>query len=502
MIKGGKLTRQQLLIIGLLLAVVFVVFILPNIVTQSIDIDSDTQIIAPVNSNDLAPSAIAEKTRYRQQSQSLLALILSLRDKLQSQSVDLWAQAQFKNTMALIAEGDDQYSYGKYQQSLESYNRAYIELQELEILATEKLEQSLAEAEQAIKRADNADIDSVQNAVFLTLAIAPQDPRVQDLDKLAAQFSDLVKAISQGDQAFARQQYELAKGFYQTALTFIPEHQRTKDALGKTQAAIEFNTFTRLMSEGYSALDRASLGKDSLDKSPAENSHFDKALEKFNQARAIYSQDTSSNNLQSQQAIASLKSVEQALAQLNNQRSQYAILQQLRAATELEKQELWQQAELIYQNILKADPTLVDVKTRLIQATVRAKLNRQIVSVLEDPLTLADQGVYANAQQMLADVRGIKGPQVKLKTQIEQLSLALERSKIPTEIVLLSDQQTQVTVYQVAKLGAFRERRVQLLPGRYTIAGSRKGYRDVQIELKVHGTEDITPIQISCTEKI
>lgn len=512
MIKGGKLTRQQLLIIGLLLAVVFVVFVLPNIVTQSIDIDSDTQIIAPVNSNDLAPSAIAEKTRYRQQSQSLLALILSLRDKLQSQSVDLWAQAQFKNTMALIAEGDDQYSYGKYQQSLESYNRAYIELQELEILATEKLEQSLAEAEQAIKRADKADIDSVQNAVFLTLAIAPQDPRVQDLDKLAAQFSDLVKAISQGDQAFARQQYELAKGFYQTALTFIPEHQRTKDALGKTQAAIEFNTFTRLMSEGYSALnsatldraalEKAALEKDTLDKSPAENSHFDKALEKFNQARAIYSQDTSSNNLQSQQAIASLKSVEQALAQLNNQRSQYAILQQLRAATELEKQELWQQAELIYQNILKADPTLVDVKTRLIQATVRAKLNRQIVSVLEDPLTLADQGVYANAQQMLADARGIKGPQVKLKTQIEQLSLALERSKIPTEIVLLSDQQTQVTVYQVAKLGAFRERRVQLLPGRYTIAGSRKGYRDVQIELKVHGTEDITPIQISCTEKI
>ena len=202
MIKG-ELTRQQLLIIGLLLAVVFVVFVLPNIVTQSIEIDSDTQIIAPVNSNDLAPSAIAEKTRYRQQSQSLLALILSLRDKLQSQSVDLWAQAQFKNTMALIAEGDDQYSYGKYQQSLESYNRAYNELQELEILATAKLEQSLAEAEQAIKRADNADIDSVQNAVFLTL-IAPQDPRVQDLDKLAAQFSDLVKAISQGDQAFGK----------------------------------------------------------------------------------------------------------------------------------------------------------------------------------------------------------------------------------------------------------------------------------------------------------
>lgn len=507
MIKGGKLTRQQFLIVSLLLAVVFVVFILPNIVTQSIDIDPDTQTIAPVNSNDLVPSAIAEKTRYRQQSQSLLALILSVRDKLQSQSVDLWAQAQFKNTMALIAEGDDQYSYGKYQQSLESYNRAYIELQELEILATAKLEQSLTEAEQAIKRADNADIDPVRNAVSLALAIAPQDLRVQDLNKLAAKFSDLVKAISQGDQAFARQQYQLAKGFYQTALTFIPEHQKTKDALGKTQAAIEFNTFTRLMSEGYSALDRAALEKDALDKSSAskstaENSHFDKALEKFNQARAIYSQDTNPNNLQSQQAIASLKSVEQALAQLNNQRSQYAILQQLRAATELEKQELWQQAELIYQNILKADPTLVDVKTRLIQATVRAKLNRQIVSVLEDPLTLADQGVYANAQQMLADARGIKSPQVKLKTQIEQLSLALERSKIPTEIVLLSDQETQVTVYQVAKLGAFRERRVQLLPGRYTIAGSRKGYRDVQIELNVHGTEDITPIQISCTEKI
>lgn len=483
------LNRQQLWIISLLLAVVFVIFILPKIVTLPLvsvaneNFDTPT----PVNIEALTPSEIAEKTRYRQQSQSLLALILVLRDKLLGQSIDQWAQAQYNNAMELVAEGDEQYSYGKYQQSLDSYNLAFEKLQELEKLATDTLEQSLNEGAKAIERADVEDIALVRGAVSLATAIAPEDDRVKKLNLRAINFSDVVDAISQGDIAFTQEQYQLAKDYYESALAIISDHQRTQESIGKTKIAIDNNNFVKLMSHGYSALD---------------NSDYVVALEKFTQAQAIYDKNASTDRAQSERAIEKLKSVEQAISQLNNQRSLQAIKQQLSVATDFEKKEQWQQAQTIYQRLLDRDSSLIDVKARLLRATIRAKLDQQIVSVLNDPLKLADQSAYSNAQKTLSDAQGIKNPQAKLRAQIEQLTSLVQRARMPVEILLVSDQQTEVTVYRVAKLGAFQEMRVQLVPGRYIIAGSRKGYRDVRIELVVEGIDEIPPLQISCTERI
>ena len=514
MIKAGRFSRQQLWIISLLLVVIFVVFILPNLVTEPATKNDSMQTSVAVNNKDLPPSLIAEKTRYRQQSQSLLASILALRDQLMVQSVNQWAEAQFNNAMALVTEGDEQYSFGKYQPSLDSYQRAFSDLQELEILAADTLEQSLEEATQAIVRADTADIALVRGATSLALAIAPEDSRVKDLNKLAQGFSELVEALSQGDRKFEKQQYQLAEDFYQSALAIVPEHQRAKDSLRKTQIAIDENNFIRLMSEGYTLLNNAldnALNNSGLDSSNYENSTYDNsvydvALEKFTQAQAIYgsysNSVTSTVSAESEKTTERLESVKQAIAQLNNQRSQQAIKQQLIAAADFEKQEQWQQAQAIYQRLLNTDNSLSDVKTKQIKATVRAKLDKEIVSVLKDPLKLADQNAYADAQRILNDAKGINNPQAKLRGQIEQLSSVIERSQIPVEVLLLSDQQTDVTLFRVAKLGAFQERRVQLTPGRYIIAGSRKGYRDVRIELTVMATEEIGPVQISCTERI
>ena len=507
MIKGGRFSRQQLWIISLLLVVIFVVFMLPNLVAKPAAKNDSMQTSVAVNDKDLPPSLIAEKTRYRQQSQSLLASILALRDKLTMQSVDQWAQAQFNNAMALVAEGDEQYSFGKYQPSLDSYERAFADLQELERLAADTLEQSLAEATQAMARADTADIALVRGATSLALAIAPEDTRVKDLDKLAQGFSELVEAISQGDRAFEKQQYQLAEDFYQSAFAIIPEHQRVKDSLRKTQIASDENNFMRLMSEGYTLLNNAldnALNNSGLDNSTFDNSPYDEALEKFTQAQAIYTSysATSTVSAESEKTTERLKSVKQAIAQLNNQRSQQAIKQQLIAAADFEKQEQWHQALAIYQRLLDTDNSLVDVKTKQLKASIRAQLDKEIASVLNDPLNLADQNAYAVAQRILDDAKGINNPQAKLRAQIEQLSSVIERSQIPIEVLLVSDQQTDVTLFKVAKLGAFQERRVQLTPGRYIIAGSRKGYRDVRIELTVTATEEIGPVQISCTERI
>jgi hypothetical protein len=75
----------------------------------------------------------------------------------------------------------------------------------------------------------------------------------------------------------------------------------------------------------------------------------------------------------------------------------------------------------------------------------------------------------------------------------------------PVTLNLSSDGLTNATVLKVGPegvLGLFMETSLQLIPGRYVITGSRKGYVDVRhnIELKPDAPE-IT-LRVACEEKI
>ena len=476
-----QLDNQKLWIVGLLLVMIFVIFILPNRVSEPWLTDSSVQAVAPVQTDSLAPSTIAEKTRYRQQSQSLLASILALRDKLLKQSVTRWANSQFSNTLTLIEEGDSLYSFGKYKESLNSYEQALAELKQLEQLATDTFEQALERGNAAIERADTTDIPTAIEAASLALSIYPEDSRAQRLNQRTEKLTTLVEALSQGDSQLSQQQYEQALISYQTALAIEPGHKRAQTSFDETQRTIKNRNFVAFMSDGYTALDM---------------NNFELAVDNFKQAKAIYSADSRSENLHS------IKTVEQAIAQVNNRRSQLYVQQQMATAAQQETQEQWKQAQLTYQQLLTTDSTLVEAKARLVRVKIRAQLDQQITSVLDDPLSLANQNLYSDAQSVLLDARGINNPGPKLQEQIELLQGIIKRSQIPVTIGLLSDNQTQVTIYRVGKLGAFQEISVQLVPGRYIAVGSRKGYRDVRVELTVEGVKPVAPIPIICTEKI
>jgi hypothetical protein len=59
------------------------------------------------------------------------------------------------------------------------------------------------------------------------------------------------------------------------------------------------------------------------------------------------------------------------------------------------------------------------------------------------------------------------------------------RADVPVSVALQSDNVTQVTIYRVGQLGTFAERSLDLVPGSYTVVGTRPGYRDVRREINV-----------------
>jgi hypothetical protein len=78
----------------------------------------------------------------------------------------------------------------------------------------------------------------------------------------------------------------------------------------------------------------------------------------------------------------------------------------------------------------------------------------------------------------------------------------LKRAATPLAVVLVSDNQTEVSIFRVGKLGTFQNRELSLRPGSYVATGSRPGYRDVRLEFRVAPEIDLKPITVACEEPI
>ena len=103
---------------------------------------------------------------------------------------------------------------------------------------------------------------------------------------------------------------------------------------------------------------------------------------------------------------------------------------------------------------------------------------------------------------ILARLQSIEDPGPRLQTQINELSKLIRTASKPVEVILRSDNETSVVIYRVGRFGQFLEKKVSLLPGSYTVVGSRPGFRDVRKTLKVQTDDNPITIDIRCEEPI
>ncbi len=462
---------QKIVITVLLLLASAVIFILPNSVTEPwINYSSESENTSPsASATVVSPSTAAQKTKYRQDAQTLLAEIIARRDRLQEKRVELWGEFEFKQAMEQIERGDQQYQYGEYAKSVASYQSALDGLSNLETTGKMTLAKAIDEASNAI---EESILSTATSNIELASAMAPSDKKVQQLSQRVANLPRLIEALQQGEKHSALSQLSAAKKAFSSAVTLDPKHKKATAALAKTEQKITEQRFRGHMSQGFRELD---------------NNSFEQATAAFNRAGKVYIDHPA---------------VKQALAQLETRRSQLWVTNNMARADQFAKQEQWQQAKSIYEKLLLTDATLTDVKVKQIPVNVRADLDRRIRGIIEDPLALASSSQLRKAQKTMRDASGIANPGPLLSNQIKTLKQIIKASQTPVEVTLSSDSNTNVTLFRVARLGTFERTSVSLKPGRYIVAGSRAGYRDVRIEFTLTDKGLDSPITISCNEAI
>jgi len=90
---------------------------------------------------------------------------------------------------------------------------------------------------------------------------------------------------------------------------------------------------------------------------------------------------------------------------------------------------------------------------------------------------------------------------------LTRLPLAAFRSleytfDVPVRLELVSDNATEVQIQRVGTFGTFSKREIELKPGKYTVVGTRPGFRDVRRDVTIAPGRDVQTISVSCVEPI
>jgi tetratricopeptide (TPR) repeat protein len=245
-------------------------------------------------------------------------------------------------------------------------------------------------------------------------------------------------------------------------------------AVGNTPAPTAFgdDAYAKAAGEGFAALGAGQL---------------DKARRSFEKARALRPDGS--------EALDGLRRVDAA-------RAGRAFAVRRAEAEDLEDEERWQDALDAYDAVLRQDGSQSWAQEGRARAGARLQLGDSLQALIDHPDRLTNPRLREDAAVLLqtAQQQPVSGP--VLRTQIARLTSLLPALDKPVRLSLVSDNRTQVTISSVGTFGSFARRDIELRPGRYTVIGTRDGYREVRRDITVSPGEEFLTVNVICSEPI
>jgi tetratricopeptide (TPR) repeat protein len=174
----------------------------------------------------------------------------------------------------------------------------------------------------------------------------------------------------------------------------------------------------------------------------------------------------------------------------------------LERAVAAERTESWSDALGLYREALKVEPALRAAQDGIERVEPRAMLDAELQTFLDRPERLYSPSGRDVARNVLERAARQPAPGSRLQAQQSRLAELLRQAETPIRVALASDSATDVQIYRVGKLGLFERRDVELMPGRYTVVGTRQGYRDVRKELNLLPGAAAPVLVVRCEEPI
>ena len=389
--------------------------------------------------------------------------------KLAARAAEQWGGAEFKSANEELAAGDKEYAAREYIKALEHFSAMDPLLTTVEKRAGQVLAAQLKAGATALQTGRSAD---AQTAFGLAVKIEPGNKVAERGLKRATTLDQVLNLVANAERMEKESNPVGAVEQFRKALALDAEAPRAADGIARIEAGFAADAFAGTMARGYSALARADYAG---------------ARSAFEAARRVR---------------PNAPEIPQALRQIEQEQRTDVISAKLKVAQEHEGQERWADALKEYRAVAELDSTVAAAQEGIARVSPRSSLNEQLDLYLTQPERLFSQPVRASARDTLSRAASISNPGPVLQKQLTTLKDWVARADVPVPVALQSDNLTQVTIYRVGQLGTFAERSLDLVPGSYTLVGTRPGFRDVRREINVRPGAAPTPVMIRCEDPI
>ena len=367
-------------------------------------------------------------------------------------------------------------------------------LDQVESRAPQALAQQIAAGQKALAAGQP---EVAKQAFELAYRIDPNDKRIPDWQRHTRNLSGVLPLLADGQNAESSGDFSRAAQDYSDALRLDPGNDKAKAGLSRANAAFGDDNYAKSVGTGFAALGAGRV---------------DDARAAFKKALAIRP-----NGSEAQEGLRRL-SVEQSSEQTSKG---FASLRQKAAG--FESQERWDDAVQVYDQALQADPSLAFAQEGKDRAAARAELGASLQALIDRPERLAAQSVRSQAKALLASANQESPSGPVLRSQIARLGILLpdyessawsgtsvadagtprgDLLNKPVRLSLVSDNATAISIPSIGQFGTFAKRDIELKPGRYTVIGTRDGFRDVQREITIAPGQESQTISVSCSDPI
>jgi len=392
-----------------------------------------------------APAAAVDD-QTRKNAEQALQSFLRLQAQPGLENAGIWSAADWSAAQDTAAAGDKAFGRENFTQAVNQYQSAKSQLQTILDDRDQILLQYLISGWKYLT--DNA-LEDAREAFDMVLAMQADHQQAQlGLEQTAAR-EQVLELMQVGQQAEITDTLHLAADAYTAALQLDLHYLPADHGLKRVTLELEKRAFRDAMGLALQSLDQG------------EFSAADKALQ---EAASIYPDD---------------KVLKQTRQRLLTARRQVGLNSLRQQSQQLVIQEDWSRAAEKYRQALAIDSRAAFARTGLARAEQRIKLHRQLDHYLADPSRLYSNEPLENAGKLLDSNQNPAGAEPKLTDKLFRLEKAVKLAITPVNLLITSDNLTMVSIYKVGRQGMFAEKQFSLRPGKYTLTGARKGYRDV-----------------------
>lgn len=390
-------------------------------------------------------------------------------EELESQAAGVWGgesygAAKSMGELALAASSARDLSL--------AIDRLGLAMQRLSRVANERpatLAKLLVTANTAI---DDGRLEIARQSLERALLIDPEHtPAIRGLARIVA-LGPLLPALVEAETAQLAYDNLRALTLYEQVLRADAENVRAREGAARARRALSSDRYAAAIGESLAAL---------------RSGRSEAAREALARARGLRADGAEIAALQNELAAAGERS------DLDEERNRIL---------DLEQAENWADALKSYEALLAKDRSLEFARAGRNRVVPRAELGRRVDALISTPARLSAPEVRREAERLLAEAARVKEDAPVLRSQVEQLTAALQIYDKPIRTIFESDGQTRIVVQRIGIFGTFTRKELQLKPGRYVVVGTREGFRDVRREINVTPSGPQLIIDVRCTEVI